>query len=114
MYRIRNNGQEILENYGFLRIMLSSSKYSIKMHFRFQKIQIINQLVRKKNFKKIFLDYNNLELLPVISKNNFFSQIKKREIKTFFMIRKFHQKILVTENFNDIEKYIFPSLILFI
>ena len=25
-YRIRNNGQEILENYGFLRIMLSSSK----------------------------------------------------------------------------------------
>ena len=105
-YRIRNNGQEILENYGFLRIMLSSSKYSIKeciLDFKNTDYQSIN-LERK--ILKDFLDYNNLELLPVISKNNFFNQIKKRELKQLFYDKEnlYQKEILVTENFNDIEK----------
>ena len=83
-YRIRNNGQEILENYGFLRIMLSSSKYSIKeciLDFKNTDYQSINS---ERKILKDFLDYNNLELRPVISKNNFFNQIKKRELKQLF------------------------------
>lgn len=105
-YRTRNNAQEILENYGFLRIMLSSSKHSIKeyiLDFKNTDHQSINL---EKRFLKFFLDSNNIELVPIISKNNYFVQIKKRELKELFYDKEnFYQKeILETENFYDIEK----------